>query len=179
MSGPVKLTAKENIIQTLKYFAFASSAGVIQIITFTVLAETNVFRDADHPYGPSYFIALVLSIIWNFSFNRKYTFKSANNIPIAMLKVFAYYCVFTPASIWWGNALTARFPQHWVEYAVLLGTMMSNAVTEFLYQRFFVFGKSINTNAGGQKEESKKRETVESAVSERELKDAYEGNPNG
>ncbi|MDR0531029.1 MAG: GtrA family protein [Oscillospiraceae bacterium] len=164
MSEPVKLTAKENLIQTLKYFCFAASAGAIQLISFTVLTELNIFHDSSNPYGPSYFIALVLSVLWNFTFNRKFTFKSATNIPIAMLKVFAYYLVFTPASIWWGNALTFRFSQHWMQYVVLVGTMLVNGVTEFLYQRFFVFGKSINTNESGQKEEERKREQTGKGV---------------
>jgi putative flippase GtrA len=144
-TGTVRLTAKETLLQTVKYFCIAASAGAIQAGTFTLLTETGVFRDADRPYGPSYFIALVLSVVWNFTLNRRYTFKSANNVPIAMLKVLGYYVVFTPLSIWWGNELTGRFPQHWVGYVVLGGTMIINGVTEFLYQRFFVFGKSINT----------------------------------
>ena len=155
---PVKLTAKENFIQTAKYALFAASAGVIQIGAFTLLTELGMFRDADRPYGPSYFIALVLSVLWNFTFNRKFTFKSANNIPVAMLKTAGYYLVFTPLSIWWGDALTAHWTGHLMQYAVLGGTMLVNFVTEFLYQRFFVFGKSINTNASGQKAEAKKRE---------------------
>jgi len=153
---PVKLTAKENLIQTIKYTLFAASAGAIQIGAFTILTELGVFRDADKPYGPSYFIALALSVLWNFTFNRKFTFKSASNIPIAMLKVLGYYLVFTPLSIWWGDALTARWPGHWAQYAVLGGTMFINFVTEFLYQRFFVFGKSINTNESGRKAAARK-----------------------
>ncbi len=160
MPEPVKLTAKENAAQTIKYFFFAASAGGIQLLTFTLLTEFNVFHDANNPYGPSYFIALVLSVLWNFTLNRRYTFKSASNVPIAMLKVLGYYCVFTPLSTWWGNALTARFSEHWVEYAVLVGTMLVNGVTEFLFQRYFVFGKSINTNELGQKSEAKKQEQM-------------------
>ncbi|MDR2752742.1 MAG: GtrA family protein [Oscillospiraceae bacterium] len=145
MSEPTKLSTKENFLQTVKYFCFAASAGAIQAGSFALLTELNVFRDADTPYGPSYLIALVLSVLWNFTLNRKFTFKSANNVPIAMLKVAAYYAVFTPLSLWWGNALTGRYPQHWVQYAVLVGTLLVNGVSEFLYQRFFVFGKSINS----------------------------------
>ncbi|GHV82615.1 hypothetical protein AGMMS49991_11730 [Spirochaetia bacterium] len=152
-----KLSGKENFLQTVKYFCFAASAGAIQAITFTILTEAGVFRDADQPYGPSYFIALVLSIVWNFTLNRRYTFKSSNNVPVAMLKVFGYYCVFTPLSIWWGNALTRRFPQHWAEYVVLAGTMIINGVTEFLFLRFLVFDKSINTNKAALRDAAKKR----------------------
>lgn len=93
-------------------------------------------------YGPSYFVALALSVIFNFTANRKYTFRSANNVPIAMAKVLGYYLVFTPLSIWWGEALA----QHgWNEFAILVPTMLVNAVTEFLFNRFVVFRDSINT----------------------------------
>ena len=157
---PVQLTAKENFIQTVKFVCFSASAGAIQLGAFTLLTELGAFRNIDRTYGPNYFIALVLSVLWNFTFNRKFTFKSANNIPVAMLKVFGYYLVFTPLSIWWGDALTGRWPKHWAQYAVLGGTMLVNLVTEFLFQRFFVFGKSINTNESGQKDEAKKREAA-------------------
>ena len=84
----------------------------------------------------------MLSIIWNFTFNRKFTFKSAKNVPIAMLLVLAYYCVFTPLSIWWGIALTNI---GWNEYLVLFITMVINLITEFLWTRFVVYKDSINT----------------------------------
>ena len=162
MSEPVKLTRMENIIQTVKYFAFAASAGAIETVAFALLSEF-VFHDAgtdENPiYGWSYFIALVLSVLWNFTLNRRYTFKSANNVPIAMLKVFAYYCVFTPASIWWGVKLTDLAPgNRLVYYAVFAGTLVANFITEFLYQRFFVFGKSMNTNELAQKGKEKQNE---------------------
>ncbi|MDR2647347.1 MAG: GtrA family protein [Oscillospiraceae bacterium] len=154
---PVKLTKKQTLIQTVKYFLFAASAGLIQGITFTILTETGVFRDSDRKYGPSYLIALVLSVIWNFTFNRKFTFKSIANVPIAMLKVFGYYCVFTPISTWWGNKITGMYPDlEWVQYATLVGTLLINGVTEFLFYRFVIFRNSINTNESGKKEEAKK-----------------------
>jgi putative flippase GtrA len=146
MSEPVKLTRKENIVQTVKYFAFAASAGAIETVSFALLSEF-VFHDAENEYGWSYFIALVLSVLWNFTLNRRYTFKSANNVPIAMLLVFAYYVVFTPASILWGKGLTGLNPgSRLLYYGVFVGTLLINGVTEFLYQRFVVYRGSINTN---------------------------------
>ena len=135
------LTKKQEFINLLKFVFFSISAGVIQILSFTLLSEL-VFKDADQKYGISYFIALTLSVLWNFTFNRKFTFKSANNITIAMLLVFAYYCIFTPLSILWGNALTGI---GWNEYLVLAITMLINFATEFLWTRFVVYRKSINT----------------------------------
>ncbi len=90
-----KLSTKENVLQTVKFALFSASAGIIQIATYTLFYEACHFKE-----WIAYLISLVLSVLWNFTFNRKFTFKSANNVPIAMLKVAAYYCVFTPLSTW-------------------------------------------------------------------------------
>ena len=137
-----KLTNKENAWQAIKFVLFSISAGVIQLVAFTLLNEL-IIKDVGSKYGWSYFIALTLSVLWNFTLNREFTFKSANNVPIAMLKVLGFYLVFTPLSIWWGIALEKA---GWNEYLILLPTMVINMVLEFLFCRFFVYGKSINTN---------------------------------
>ena len=82
-------------------------------------------------------------MLWNFTLNRKFTFRSANNVPIAMAKVALFYLVFTPLSTLWTYALTDYL--HWNEYVVEIGTMIINFVTEFLYDRFIVFGNSLDT----------------------------------
>ncbi|MCL2512259.1 MAG: GtrA family protein [Oscillospiraceae bacterium] len=147
LQGQTEFTAKEKTWMAVKYLSAAGSAGAIEFGSFTLLTELNIFRDAGKPYGWSYFIALALSVIWMFTINRRYTFKSATNVPAAMLKVLGYYAVFTPASIWWGNALTGLRPNaRWMEYAVLIGTMAVNGLTEFLFQFFVVFRGTINTN---------------------------------
>lgn len=146
-----KISKKDNIIMAVKFVFCSAGAGIIQTVSFTVLNElakrTSIFdflpeNLINNEYGPFYFIALVLSVLFNFTVNRKFTFKSATNVPVAMLKVFGYYCVFTPLSIWWGVALTNI---GWNEYLVLALTMAVNMSTEFLFNRFVVFGKSINT----------------------------------
>lgn len=134
-----KLSKKENILQGVKFTLFSCSAGIIQAVSFALLNELTGF-----PYWPSYLIALTLSVLWNFTLNRRLTFKSAANVPVAMLKVLGYYCVFTPISTVVGNYLTETLG--WMEYLVLAGTMVTNFVTEFLFDRFVVFRDSINTN---------------------------------
>ena len=143
-----KLSKKENIWQAVKFTLFSISAGIIQIIVFTLLNEVCKMT-----YWPAYLIALLLSVLFNFTVNRRYTFKSAANVPIAMMKILIFYAVFTPLSTWWGDALT---DVGWNEYIVLGGTMIINFVTEFLYSRLFVYRKTINTNDLAKKEEESK-----------------------
>lgn len=132
---------KQELIRIIKFVLFSISAGVIQIASFTLLNEV-IIKDIGQPYGWSYFISLALSVLWNFTFNRKFTFKAAKNVSIAMLLVLAYYVVFTPLSIWWGIALTNI---GWNEYIVLFITMVINMSTEFLWTRYVVYRNSINS----------------------------------
>ena len=129
----------KEFLRTLKFILFSASAGLIQIGSFTLMNE--VFQ---WDYWVCYLIALVLSVLWNFTLNRKFTFKSAANVPVAMLKVAAYYAVFTPLSTLLEKYLTDP-SVGWNEYLVTVINMALNFVTEFLYQRFFVFGKSLDT----------------------------------
>ncbi len=127
-----------SVWQVVKFTLFSISAGLIQIAAFTLM-ET-VFH---LPYWPSYLTALVLSVLWNFTFNRRYTFRSDASIARSMLLVALFYAVFTPASTWWGHVLTTA---GWNDFLVLAGTMAINFVTEFLYQRYVVYRNRIDTN---------------------------------
>lgn len=130
---------KKELLRTVKFVLFSASAGIIQVLSFTLMEEV-----IHAPHWLSYLTGLVLSVVWNFTLNRKFTFHSAANVPVAMAKVGLFYLVFTPLSTWWTAALTA--PEvGWNEYLVLGLTMAINFVTEYLYQRFVVFGKSIDT----------------------------------
>ena len=127
-----------SVWQVVKFTLFSISAGLIQIAAFTLM-ET-VFH---LPYWPSYLTALVLSVLWNFTFNRRYTFRSDASVARSMLLVALFYAVFTPVSTWWGHALTTA---GWNDFLVLAITMAVNFVTEFLYQRFVVYRNRIDTN---------------------------------
>ncbi len=135
----VKNEKKKELWRSVKFLLFSVSAGVIQIGSFSLL---NELLHLD--YWVSYLIALVLSVVWNFTLNRRYTFQSANNVPIAMLKVALFYAVFTPASTWLEHFLAGQ--QGWNEYLVTGINMVLNFVLEFLYDRFFVFRDSLDTN---------------------------------
>ncbi len=128
-------------VRVLKFTFFSVSAGAIEIGSFTLLNELLGL-----PYWLSYLVALVLSVVWNFTLNRRFTFKSAANVPVAMAKVAAYYAVFTPLSTGLEHWFTASLG--WNEYLATAVNMLLNFVTEYLYQRFFVFGKNIDNAAG-------------------------------
>ena len=144
---------RSELIRTGKFVLFSISAGAIELGTFTVLYELLHWE-----YWIAYLIALVLSVVWNFTLNREFTFRSANNVPVAMLKVAAYYAVFTPLSTWAGHYLADTLG--WNDFLVTALNMIVNFVTEFLYQRFFVFGKSIDTKPvhSSNKEENREEE---------------------
>lgn len=139
------MNAKKEFLRAVKYFLFMISAGLIQIGSFTLLNE--VFH---LPYWVSYLVALILSVIWNFTLNRRYTFQSAGNIKRAMLLVLLYYLVFTPLSTLLEHFLTEKC--NWNEYLVTGINMAINSVTEFLFQRLVVFKDSLDTNELAKKE---------------------------
>ena len=128
---------KESIFQMLKFTLFSVSAGIVQVVTFAIFNELFHWI-----YWPAYLTSLVLSIIWNFTLNRQYTFKSAVNVPIAMLKLFGFYAIFTPLSTWLGHI--AEF-YGINDYIILAVTMASNFVLEFLFSKFVIYKNQENT----------------------------------
>ncbi len=132
--------SRKELVRSLKFFLFSVSAGIIEIIAFSILNELSHWS-----YWPCYLIALVLSVLWNFTLNRRYTFQSANNVPLAMAQVLGFYCVFTPASTILGNYLADTLL--WNEYLVTGINMAANFILEYLYDRFVVFRKSLDTNS--------------------------------
>lgn len=134
----IKISRKKgDLIRFLKFTLFSASAGIIQVLSFTLLFEL-----AHLPYWPSYLIALVLSVLYNFTLNRRFTFKSSDSFSKGMVLVLCYYLVFTPLSTWGGDSLVKLGIN---EYVVLIGTMLVNFVTEYLFCRLFVFRGSLDT----------------------------------
>lgn len=128
---------KDQIIQMIKFTLFSISAGVIQVLSFSVLNE--IFKWI---YWPAYLTSLILSIVWNFTLNRQYTFKSAVNVPIAMLKLFGFYAIFTPLSTWAGHLAESIGIN---DYLILAVTMLSNFALEFLFCKFVIYKNQENT----------------------------------
>ena len=128
---------KKEWVRLIKFVMFSASAGIIQIGAFTLLNELSGWR-----YWPCYLISLILSILWNFTFNRRFTFKSNANITRAMLLVFAFYLVFTPLTTWMGDWLAEDI--QWNEYLVTAINMLLNLSLEYLYQRFVVYRNKID-----------------------------------
>lgn len=135
----MKEEKKKEIIRIIKFVFFSISAGIIEIASFSLLTELTPL-----PYWPCYLTALVLSVLWNFTLNRKFTFQSASNVPIAMIKVALFYGVFTPVTTIGGNFLVESL--HWNEYLVTGINMIINLSTEYLYDRFIVFRDSLDTH---------------------------------
>lgn len=129
---------KKETLRFIKFLLFSASAGLIEFGSFSLLNACTPW-----PYWPCYLIALTLSVLWNFTFNRRFTFQSAANVPVAMLKVLAYYAVFTPLSTWLGHWLSDTLG--WNEYLVTLLNMLLNFGTEYPYQKFVVFAGSIDS----------------------------------
>lgn len=127
---------KKQLWQVIKFTLFSISAGIIQIGSFALL---EIFiKD----YWIPYLISLILSILWNFTLNRRYTFQSAANVPVAMAKVFGFYLVFTPLSTWLGNLAEGRGGN---DFVILIVTMLSNFVLEFLFCKLVVYRGQENT----------------------------------
>ena len=152
-------TGKHEAWQALKFTLFSASAGIIQIGTYTLMYEVLHWA----PWL-SYLVSLILSVLWNFTFNRKYTFRSDADVKRSMLLVGLFYLVFTPLSTWWTAALTGENPFTGAtasgeplvnNYIVQIGTMLINFVTEFLYQKFVVYRGTIDTNERARKQQDK------------------------
>ena len=137
---------KKEVWRAVKFALFSASAGIIELLVFTLLNE--VFK---LPYWLCYMVALAASVLWNFTLNRKFTFQSANNVPRAMLQVALFYAVFTPLSTLLEHVLTVKLG--WNEYLATGINMALNLVTEYLYDRWVVFRDSIDTNEIAQKKQ--------------------------
>lgn len=151
-----KQNKKKEFFRALKFLIISISAGLIQIGSFTLMNEVFGWN-----YWVGYLVSLLLSIIWNFTINRKYTFKAANNVKIAMLLVLAFYAVFTPLSTWLG-ALAEDAGVN--EYIVLAVTMVLNFVLEFLYTRYIVYRNSCDTAVNKKKENKEAQNQTETAA---------------
>ncbi|MEE0957426.1 MAG: GtrA family protein [Ruminococcus sp.] len=133
------MNKSKEIKRGVKFVLFSVSAGIIEFVSFALLDSFTPWS-----YWPKYLIALILSVLWNFTLNRRFTFRSAGNVPVAMIKVACFYAVFTPVSTIFGNFLAETCG--WNAILVTILNMAANLVTEYLYDRFFVFGKTIDTN---------------------------------
>ena len=147
---------KKEVFRALKFLAFSVSAGAIQMISFTIL---DLIFPATIYYVMKAYIALTLSVLWNFTFNRNFTFKSASNVKIAMLKTLGYYVVFAPLSIHLADIYLVQ-TLGWNQTLILAITMVVNFATEFPFQRLFVFGKSLDTLEKKNKNDSNKKDEV-------------------
>jgi putative flippase GtrA len=142
---------KREIVRAVKFVLISASAGIVEIAVFALLNEFTGLK-----YWPCYLTALIASVLWNFTINRRYTFKSAKNVPRAMAMVFAFYLVFTPATTVLGNYLAETL--HWNEYLVTGINMALNLTLEYLYDTFVVYRGDMDNNDIAEKEKQKQKE---------------------
>ena len=143
---------RKEIFRAIKFTLFAASAGLVEYGSFTIFTLLPGYNNSF--YWEAALASLILSVIWNFTFNRKFTFQSATNVKIAMIQVLAYYAIFAPLSIWFAQMYLID-TLGWNEFLVKGGVMFVNFVTEFAFMRFVVFGKSLDTNSLAQKQKEK------------------------
>ena len=161
--------------RAIKFTLFSISAGVIQVISSFLLKFVIIDRIMDPEATMTFIIeqetstfiadtvGLALSVMWNFTFNRKFTFKAASNVPVAMLLAFLFYVPFYPFQIWYVAAVEQGLSSigGW-GYVIGLGTcMIINFVLEFLWQKFIVFRGKVDTNDAAKKDENKEESTDE------------------
>ena len=139
---------KKEVLRAVKFALVSASAGIVEIVVFTLLNELTNMK-----YWPCYLIALVASVVWCFTINRRYTFKSAKNVPMAMLLVFVFYVFFTPLSTILGNYLAETL--HWNEYLVTGINMALNLTLEYLYDTFVVYRGEMDNNDIAAREKEK------------------------
>lgn len=151
---PKKSKKKINLPQPVKYAFFTLSAGLIQFIVSTILftclpdmGKINVIITMEKSQFIANTVGLVLSILWNFTFNRKFTFKSAGNVPRAMVLAFLFYVPFYPFQIWCEPTLAHAIApgQDWANIIALVVVMLTNGVLEFCWQKFVIYRKEENT----------------------------------
>ena len=131
-------TKKTQFLEILKFTAFSLSAGVIQILSFELLYSWIGWK----VWWPCYLISILLSVVWNFTFNRKFTFKSASNVPISMTLAILFYLPFIPASVFGGRALENA---GWDGTLVTALMMVINFALEFLWDKFVVFNEKVTS----------------------------------
>lgn len=136
--GKQEMKDKKEFMRTIKFTLFSISAGIIEFGLFAILDLVTSWE-----YWPKYLIALIASVIWNFTLNREFTFKSSNNVPVAMAKVALFYLIFTPVSTYLGNYLVETLG--WNDLVVTILNMLANFVLEYLYDKYVVFRGSIDS----------------------------------
>lgn len=159
---------KKEFFRVLKFVGFSASAGIIETVVSTVL-DLTVNKSGGY-YYICYAIALICSVVWNFTFNRKFTFKAANNVPKAMALALLFYVPFAPWTIYLASVLEDKLPN----ILILVINMAQNITLEYLWQRFVVFRKSLDTNDVAKKDAEKEAEKEiekEAAEAEKKIED--------
>lgn len=171
-----KKEKRKGVMQFVKYALCAASAGIIQLALFSILQAAIpatdktirfIVEDIELVAFIATTVALCASIIWNFTFNRKFTFKDAGNVPKAMVLAFLFYVPFYPFQTWYVCTIKKLLLEHMNEDLagiIAEGTVMIiNFALEFMWQKFVVFRKKKEDVI-----EEEKTLEIESTVEEHE-----------
>lgn len=151
---------KAALIQAIKFTLLSITAAGVEVASFALMVWINSLTGW-FPFWVSQSVSIALSVIYNFTVNRHFTFKSANNVPIAMLKVALFYVFFIPLTSWGGQILSNM---GWADWLLKGISLLLNFVGEFLWWKFVVFRGSENTNSLAVKQAEKSRQKSVSAA---------------
>ena len=168
-----KREKRKGVMQFIKYALCAASAGIIQIVLFSILQAVIpsngktihfIVEDMDLVTFIATTVALCASILWNFTFNRKFTFKDAGNVPKAMILAFLFYVPFYPFQTWYVHTIKSFLVEAiGTDGAGIIAegsVMIINFALEFMWQKFVVFRKPKD------KQENKTEENENSGETE-------------
>ena len=126
---------KNGWLQFLQFVVVSLGAGVIEYATFALM--TWIVPDNKTMLVAAEVTSVVLSCLFNFTVNRKYTFHSSSNIPLGMLLYGVYYAFLaTPAGVWFLLFLTQGGMHELLAKAV---KMLVNFIFDYLFCKFILF----------------------------------------
>ncbi|MDO5025763.1 MAG: GtrA family protein [Trueperella sp.] len=126
----IKLT--ETQLQAVKFTLLSGTAAVVEAGSYALFLALDLM-----PVSWAQAISVALSVLWNFTLNRKFTFKSTGNVPFAMLLVSLFYVAYIPIS----SVLAGLMDDAGMHPAVIkIIWLLINFVGEFIWWKYVVFG---------------------------------------
>lgn len=116
------------------FLYFSLGAGVIKLVSFLLLSLIDSGHGAVLVLAE--IVSVVLSGLFNFTWNRKFTFRSTNNIVPGMFLYGLYSLIATPAVASFIVDLTRR---GWADWLAKAMKMALHFILDSLYCKFVIF----------------------------------------